>query len=83
MFFYTDTALAFAANAYGMKCYTIETSLNYHQKALLGDKLIAETTELSRDLKRAVYEVKVYRDEHDVISTFRGIVHVSNKKWEI
>ncbi|MDG1842401.1 MAG: hotdog fold thioesterase [Crocinitomicaceae bacterium] len=78
----SDSALAFAANANGVKCYTIETNLTYHKKILLKDLLTVEAKELDRTEKKAHYEVTVYNIESEVVSVMKGVVHVSKKEWQ-
>ena len=78
----SDSALAFAANAYGIICYTIETNLIYHKKVLLEDLLTVEAKELHRTEKKAHYEVTVYNIEGEMVSVMKGVVHVSKKEWQ-
>lgn len=77
----SDSALAFAANANGFICYTIETSLSYHKKILLEDLLTVEAKELNKTEKKAFYEVTVYNIQREIVSVMKGVVHVSKKEW--
>ena len=77
----SDSALAFAANANGFICYTIETSLSYHKKILLEDRLTVEAKELYKTENNAHYEVTVYNIQREIVSVMNGIVHVSKKEW--
>ena len=77
----SDSALAFAANANGFICYTIETSLSYHKKILLEDLLTVEAKELNKTEKKAFYEVTVYNIQRENVSVMKGVVHVSKKEW--
>ena len=77
----SDSALAFAANANGFICYTLETSLSYHKKILLEDLLTVEAIELNKTEKRAYYEVTVYNIQREIVSVMKGVVHVSKKEW--
>ena len=77
----SDSALAFAANANGFICYTIETSLSYHKKILLEDRLTVEAKELYKTEKNAHYEVTVYNIQREIVSVMNGVVHVSKKEW--
>ena len=77
----SDSALAFAANANGFICYTIETSLSYHKKILLEDLLTVEAKELNKTEKKAFYEVTVYNIKREIVSVMKGVVHVSKKEW--
>ena len=76
----SDSALAFAANANGFICYTIETSLSYHKKILLEDLLTVEAKELNKTEKKAFYEVTVYNIKREIVSVMK-VVHVSKKEW--
>jgi len=77
----SDSALAFAANANGFMCYTIETSLSYHKKILLEDLLTVEAKELNKTENKAFYEVTVYNIQREIVSVMKGVVHVSKKEW--
>ena len=77
----SDSALAFAANANGFICYTIETSLSYHKKILLEDLLTVEAKELNQTENKAFYEVTVYNIQREIVSVMKGVVHVSKKEW--
>ena len=77
----SDSALAFAANANGFICYTIETSLSYHKKILLEDLLTVEAKELNQTENKAFYEVTVYNIQREIVSVMKGVVHVSRKEW--
>ena len=77
----SDSALAFAANANGFICYTIETSLSYHKKILLEDLLTVEAKELNQTENKAFYEVNVYNIQREIVSVMKGVVHVSKKEW--
>jgi len=77
----SDSALAFAANANGFVCYTIETSLSYQKKILLEDLLTVEAKELNKTEKKAFYEVTVYNIKREIVSVMKGVVHVSKIEW--
>ena len=55
-----DSALAFASNAHGKKCISIETSISHTQTAKAGDVLIATTEELSYTEKMGLYIIFGY-----------------------
>ena len=44
---FADSALAFAANSYGIKSMSIETSISHTKKVNINDTLTAETKELN------------------------------------
>jgi acyl-CoA thioesterase len=78
----SDSALAFAANSYGMQCVSIETSISHTRPAKIGDILIAECIELNRGKTIGIYQVTVTNQENKKVSIFKGTVHISKNKWE-
>src|SRR5690554_2304567 len=77
-----DSALAFAANAYGKQCVSIETSISHTRPAKIGDTLIATCTELNRGKTIGVYQVKITNQENKTIALFKGTVHISEREWK-
>ena len=78
----SDSALAFAANSYGMQCVSIETSISHTRPAKIGDILIAECIELNRGKTIGIYQVTITNQENKKVSIFKGTVHISSNKWE-
>lgn len=76
-----DSALAFASNAYGYQCVSIETSISHIRPAKAGEKLIATATEIHRGKTVGRYEVIVADQHHKTIAHFKGTVHISEKVW--
>jgi acyl-CoA thioesterase len=76
-----DSALAFAANAYGHQCVSIETAISHLKPCKLGDELTAEVQEIQRGKNIGRYEVKVYNQIEQLIAHFKGTVHISEKVW--
>jgi len=77
-----DSALAFAANAHGKECVSIETSISHTRPAKIDDILTATCTELNRGKTIGIYNVTVTNQEDKIIALFKGTVHISNKAWE-
>jgi len=77
-----DSALAFAANAHGKQCVSIETSISHTRPAKIGDTLIATCTELNRGKTIGVYQVKITNQENKTIALFKGTVHISEREWK-
>lgn len=77
----SDSALAFAANAHGKKCVSIETSISHTRPVTIGDTLIARCTELNRGRTLGIYEVKVSNQNDKLIALFKGTVHISEENW--
>lgn len=78
----SDSALAFAANSYGLQCVSIETSISHTRPAKIGDVLIAECVELNRGKTIGIYQVIVTNQENKKVSIFKGTVHISKNVWE-
>lgn len=76
-----DSALAFASNAYGFQCVSIETSISHTRPCFTGDKLKAVCVEENRSTRLGIYTVKVTNQNHKVVALFKGTVHISEKPW--
>lgn len=76
-----DTALAFAANSYGFKAVSIETSISHVRKVQLGEVLIARAVEMNRSNRIGIYEVHIENDQFEKVALFKGIVSISESKW--
>ena len=77
----SDSALAFASNAYGNKCVSIETSISYTRPAKIGDKLTATCEELNRGRTIGIYQVTVKNQDNKTVALFKGTVHISEEVW--
>ena len=78
-----DSALAFAANSDGIQSLSIETSISHTKKVLLGDTLIAETKEISKTNKSAVYSISITNQDNTEVAKFKGEVYRTKNKWVI
>ncbi len=77
----SDSALAFAANSYGNKCVSIETSISHLKPVPPKEILKAVANELHRGKSLAVYEVSIFNARDEKISLFKGTVHISKEIW--
>ncbi|NBV08925.1 MAG: PaaI family thioesterase [Flavobacteriia bacterium] len=77
----SDSAMAFAANAHGYKCYSIETSISHTARVELGDVLKVQCQEIHRGKTLALYEVKVENQDGRLVAHFKGTVHISGEGW--
>lgn len=78
-----DSALAFASNAHGRKCVSVETSISHVQQVRKDDVLTTFVEELSLTNKIAIYQISV-RNQFDVdVAIFKGSVYRTDKEWEI
>ncbi|GAB4453321.1 MAG: hydroxyphenylacetyl-CoA thioesterase PaaI [Bacteroidia bacterium] len=77
-----DSALAFASNSYGYKCVSVETSISHTEPLKEGDIIRAETEELHRSNKIAIYQIKVYTmPDKKTVALFKGTVYITSKEW--
>lgn len=77
-----DSALAFAANAYGHKCVSIETSISHTRQVKITDRLTTECIELNRGKSYGIYQVKIENQEGKTVALFKGTVHISKDLWK-
>lgn len=77
-----DSALAFASNSYGYKAVSIETSISHTEPLKENDIIRAETEELHRSSKVAIYQIKVYSvPDKKTVALFKGTVYITTKEW--
>ena len=76
-----DSALAFAANTYGIKSVSIETSISHTKKVVTGDVLNCHTKEINRSKKTAIYYVIIKNQDGSEVAHFKGTVFITDKKW--
>ena len=77
----SDSALAFAANAYGKQCVSIETAISHLRPARLNDELTVVCSEIHRGRSIAIYTVRITNQDSTDISHFKGTVHISENDW--
>jgi acyl-CoA thioesterase len=76
-----DSALAFASNAYGTHCFSVDTNISHLKKVKLGDVLTANCTESHRGKRTGVYVVEIQNQEGMRVAYFRGTVFISTEVW--
>jgi acyl-CoA thioesterase len=47
-----------------------------------GDELYAKAFEVSRSNRIGVYQVDVFNQQKEMISTFKGTVYITSRIWE-
>lgn len=77
----SDSALAFAANSYGYKCVSIETSISHLRPVKNDQVLTVEAKEIHRGKTIGIYEVDIFSDENKLVSKFKGTVNISKDIW--
>ena len=78
-----DTALAFASNTHGIKCISMETSISHIECIQDGDYITAESKELSKTEKTALYLITIMNQKGEEVAYFKGTVYRTSKNWEI
>ena len=76
-----DSALAFAANSDGIQSLSVETSIAHTKKVMSGDALIAETQEVSKNDKSAVYNINITNQDNIEVAHFKGKVYRTKREW--
>ena len=76
-----DSALAFAANSDGVQSLSIETTISHTKKVMSGDRLTAETKEISKNEKNAVYNITITNQDDITVAHFKGTVYRTKRKW--
>lgn len=76
-----DSALAFASNACGVHCFSVDTNIAHLRKVKLGDILTAACTESHRGKRTGVYVVDIQNQDGKRVAYFRGTVFISSEVW--
>lgn len=76
-----DSALAFASNSRGRHAVSIETSISHFKPVFAGDIIIASADEKSFSNRIAVYEVRVEKENAELIALFKGTVYIKDREW--
>jgi acyl-CoA thioesterase len=78
-FTFADIAFSFAANSYGRKAVSINSSIICSNAAAEGEVLYAEATVINCTYKIADFDVNVKNEAGDIYYHFRGTVYRSSK----
>lgn len=78
----SDSALAFASNAHGMKAVSIETSISHIYSVNERDQLRVVCEESYRGKTIGIYQVSIFNQDEVLVSRFKGTVHISSTVWE-
>lgn len=84
IFSFADFAFALASNSHGKIAVGISANINYSNPAFLGERLIAECSEVGRSRRLGLYDVKIYKDENrKLVASFSGQVYIKEEKFEV
>ena len=78
-----DSALAFASNSHGRQAVSVETSISHIKPLKAGDVIIATAEEKSRSNKIAIYEVRVEKENGELVALFKGTVFRKETEWNV
>tara|TARA_B100000902_G_scaffold201890_1_gene192405 strand:+ start:13476 stop:13907 length:432 start_codon:yes stop_codon:yes gene_type:complete len=76
-----DSCLAFAANSHGIQSVSIETSISHTKKVVCGDILTAQSQEIEKNNKTALYKINITNQNNQEIAHFKGTVYRTGKEW--
>lgn len=76
-----DSALAFASNAHGVHCFSVDTNIAHLKKVQLGNVLTARCTESHRGKRTGVYVVEIHNQDARRVAYFRGTVFIGTEAW--
>lgn len=77
----SDSLLAFASNAYGYKCVSIETSVSHTRSVKNDEVLRAKCYEIHRGKTIGIYNVDILDESNKLVSKFKGTVFISKDEW--
>ena len=80
---FADSALAFASNSHGRHAVSIETSISHLKPLKPGDVIVAIAEEKSRSNKIAIYEVRVEKENGELVALFKGTVFRKETEWNV
>ena len=82
-FSFADSALAFACNSHGRQAVSIETSISHLQPIKPGEVLIATAEEKNCSNKIGIYDVRVEKENGELVALFKGTVFRKDKEWDV
>ncbi len=83
VFSLADSAVAFAANAFGNLAVTMENAISYIHPAYTGDKIIITAHKIEATDRTAWYEADIYNDKNQRLALFKSTLRINKKIWEI
>jgi acyl-CoA thioesterase len=77
-----DSALAFAANAFGSHSLSVETSISHHAKVLPNEEIRAVASPIFKGKKFSSFQVLISKASGELIASFKGSVYHSERLWD-
>lgn len=78
LFTFADSCFAFACNSYNQKFVSLHGEITYMAPSFGGDVLTAVATEVSKQGRSGVYDIRVTNQNGDDIVLFRGLCRSIN-----
>ena len=72
IFTLADSAFAFACNTYNQRAVAQHCNITYVNPAANGDELTATATEVSKQGRSGIYDVRIENQHGEIIAEFRG-----------
>lgn len=74
-----DSAFAFACNNRNNLSVALDTSINFTKTTFPGEVLTAEATEQHNGRSTGLYQVRITRNENEVVALFKGVCFRTGK----
>ncbi len=78
-----DSAFAFASNSRGRHAVSIHCEINHLQALKAEEVILAEASEEHLNHKIAVYNVRVVKEDKELVASFKGTVYRKSNEWSI
>lgn len=82
MYTLADLAFAGVCNSHGVLTLGVNTSISFMKSAQLGEKLIAEATEVLDHHKLPYCDIKVRNAQGDILAVMSGLGYRTRKDYE-
>lgn len=79
LFAAADSVFAFACNSHGLVAVAMEASIHFFRPAFPGDTLSLKAGVTFLGNRTGVYEVKIFNDQNELVSLFKGTAYRSKK----
>lgn len=79
LFSLADTAFGLASNSHGDVAVGVHADIAFCSPGLVGSKLVAQATEVSRSRRVGTYRVEILDENSKVVGIFTGTVHRTSR----
>lgn len=77
-----DSALAFAANSFGVHAVSITTSISHHEQVELSELIYAETNLIHQSNKLVSFYVNLSNNKKMLLASFKGTCYKKKEIWK-